>query len=118
MQDDQIREAINAHCHAPTVGDFNAEHDIYDDKAICDYPRSGERILGRANLQAMRSHRPGKPSGFKARGMLGHWDLWITEYTITYQGRRAYIPARRKHSKAKRTALNEASLRTGRNSCR
>jgi len=38
------------HWHASAAGDANAEHDIYDDDAICDYPQSGERILGRSNL--------------------------------------------------------------------
>ena len=54
----------------PAVGDLNAEHDIYDDDAICDYPQSGERILGRSNRQALRSHHPGKPSGFEIKRML------------------------------------------------
>jgi len=61
MQEEQIREALNAHWHASAAGDANAEHDIYDDDAICDYPQSGERILGRNNLQALRTHHPGKP---------------------------------------------------------
>ena len=52
MQEEQIRKALNTHWHASAVGDANAEHDIYDDDAICDYPQSGERILGRSNLQA------------------------------------------------------------------
>jgi hypothetical protein len=65
MEEEQIREALNAHWHASAIGDVNAEHDIYDDDAICDYPQSGERILGRSNLQALRSHHPGKPSGFQ-----------------------------------------------------
>jgi ketosteroid isomerase-like protein len=90
MQEEQIRAALNAHWHASAVGDANAEHDIYDDDVICDYPQSGERILGRSNLQALRSHHPGKPSGFKVKRILGNGDLWITEYTITYQGRLAY----------------------------
>src|SRR5277367_1906638 len=90
MEDEQIREALNAHWHASATGDVNAEHDIYEDDAICDYPQSGERILGRSNLQALRSHHPGKPSGFNIRRMLGKGDLWITEYTITYQGKSAY----------------------------
>ena len=90
MQEDPIREALNAHWRASAVGDANAEHDIYDDNAICDSPQSGERILGRSNLQALRSHHPGKPSGFDVRRILGKGDLWITEYTITYQGRLAY----------------------------
>jgi hypothetical protein len=46
--------------------------------------------VGRGNLQALRSHHPGKPSGFNVRRVLGQGDLWITEYTITYQGRAAY----------------------------
>jgi hypothetical protein len=90
MEEGQIREALNAHWHASAVGDANAEHDIYDDDAICDYPQSSERILGRSNLQALRSHHPGKPSGFNVKRILGKGDLWITEYIITYQGRPAY----------------------------
>jgi hypothetical protein len=90
MQEEQIRKALDTHWHASTVGDVNSEHDIYDDDAICDYPQSDERILGRSNLQALRSHHPGKPSGFNVRRMLGNENLWITEYTITYQERLAY----------------------------
>ncbi len=81
MGEEQIREALDAHWQASAVG----EHGIYDDDAICDYPQSGERILGRSNLQALRSHHPGKPSSFKVRRMLGNGDLWITEYTKNYR---------------------------------
>jgi len=90
MGDEYNREVLNAHWHASAVGDLDAEHAIYDDNAICDYPQSGERIVGRNNLQALRGHHPGRPSGFSVRRMLGKGDLWITEYTITYQGRPAY----------------------------
>ena len=88
--EDQIRTALNTHWQASAAGDANAEHDIYDDNAICDYPQSGERILGRSNLQALRTHHPGKPSGFQVKRILGNGELWITEYSITYQGRVAY----------------------------
>jgi hypothetical protein len=90
MHEEQILEALNAHWHASAAGDLDAEHDIYEDDAICDYPQSGERIFGRRNLQAVRSHHPGKPSGFNVRRILGVADLWITEYTIEYQGRPAF----------------------------
>jgi hypothetical protein len=90
MEEEQIRKALNAHWRASAVGDSNAEHDIYDDYVICDYPQSGEQILGRNNLQALRGHHPGKPSGFKVKRILGKGDLWITEYTITYQGRSTF----------------------------
>jgi hypothetical protein len=90
VEEQQIREALDAHWRASALGDADAEHDIYDDDAICDYPQSGERILGRRNLQALRSHHPGKPSGFNVKRIVGKGDLWITEYTIIYQGQPAF----------------------------
>lgn len=90
MEEEQIREALKAHWQASAAGDINAEHDIYDDGVICDYPQSGERIVGRDNLQALRSHHPGKPSGFKVKRMVGQGNIWITEYTINYQEQTAF----------------------------
>jgi hypothetical protein len=90
MEEQQIREALNAHWQASATGDINAEHDIYDDNVVCEYPQSGERILGRHNLQALRGHHPGKPSGFKVRRITGTGNLWITEYTINYKRQSAY----------------------------
>jgi len=53
-----------------------------------EYPQSGERIRGRHNVQALRSQHPARPSGFVVRRMVGEGDLWVTEYVITYDGRR------------------------------
>ncbi|HEX3986028.1 MAG TPA: nuclear transport factor 2 family protein [Acidobacteriaceae bacterium] len=89
-EEKQIRETLQAHWHASAIGHADAEHDIYADDAICDYPQSGERILGRKNLQALRSHHPGKPSGFSVRRIVGQGSLWVTEYTILYQGQSAF----------------------------
>jgi hypothetical protein len=86
MDEAGIRKALDAHWRASADGDLDAEHDIYDDAAICDYPQSGERIVGRANLQALRGHHPGKPSGFEVRRIVGSGPLWVTEYRISYQG--------------------------------
>jgi ketosteroid isomerase-like protein len=90
MSEEEIREALNAHWRASAAGDADAEHAIYDDNAICDYPQSGERIFGRSNLQALRSHHPGKPSGFEVKRIIGKGDLWLTEYTIVYKGQTAF----------------------------
>jgi hypothetical protein len=90
MEEQKMREALDAHWQASATGDANAEHNIYADDAICDYPQSGERILGRSNLQALRTHHPGKPSGFKVRRIVGSANLWVTEYTIIYQGKPAF----------------------------
>jgi ketosteroid isomerase-like protein len=90
MQDATIREALEAHWQASAAGDLDAEHDIYDDDVVCDYPQSGERIVGRKNLQALRGHHPDRPSGFNVRRIQGEGPLWITEYTIAYQGSVAF----------------------------
>jgi hypothetical protein len=90
MEEREIRVALDRHWAASASGDQNAEHEIYADDAVCDYPQSGERILGRQNLQALRSHHPGKPAGFEIRRLFGSGELWITEYTIVYLGRLAY----------------------------
>ena len=78
------RIALDQHWAASASGDVETEHQIYDDNVLCDYPQSGEKILGRRNLQALRGHHPGKPSGFKIRRIVGAGDLWITEYVINY----------------------------------
>ena len=70
MQEEQIREALNRHWQASAAGDADTEHDIYDVDSTCDYPQSGERILGRGNLQALRSHHPGKPSGLDRKSVV------------------------------------------------
>jgi hypothetical protein len=71
------------------AGDADAEHDIYDDDAICDYPQSGERTLGKKFAGAEESSSR-EAIGFEVKRILRHGDLWITEYTIMYQGRQAY----------------------------
>src|SRR5262249_37315358 len=75
------------HWKASATGDLEAEHEIYEENAVCDYPQSGEKIRGRRNLQALREHHPGKPSGFEVRRIVGADDLWVTEYVINYQGK-------------------------------
>ena len=112
MDEEQIRKALNAHWQASAAGDANAEHDIYDDNAICDYPQSGERIFGRKNLQALRSHHPGKPAGFNVKRILGKGDLWITEYTITYQGRAAFTVKRRRPRPSTASACSGSATAT------
>lgn len=84
---EQIEAALRQHWAASAAGNQNLEHEIYDEQVTCDYPQSGERIHGKRNLQVLRSRHPGKPAGFNIRRLFGSGKLWITEYTITYQGR-------------------------------
>jgi hypothetical protein len=88
VNDPQILAALQRHWTASAAGDQEAEHEIYHDDAIVEYPQSGERIRGRHNVQALRSHHPARPSGFVVRRIVGGGDLWVTEYVIAYDGRR------------------------------
>jgi len=87
MTDVDIRAALDRHWAASAAGDQEAEHEIYQDTAVVEYPQSGERIRGRNNVRALRSHHPSKPSGFVVRRITGSGDLWVTEYVILYDGR-------------------------------
>ncbi|MFZ0222497.1 MAG: nuclear transport factor 2 family protein [Candidatus Nitrosopolaris sp.] len=87
MENQQIRVALDKHWAAPAAGDVEKEHDIYDDDVVVDYPQSGERIISRHNIQALRGHHPSKLSGFTIRRIIGNGDLWITEYVIVYDER-------------------------------
>ena len=87
MENQQIRVALDKHWAASAAGDIEKEHDIYDDDVVVDYPQSGERIISRHNIQALRGHHPSKLSGFTIRRIIGNGDLWITEYVIVYDER-------------------------------
>src|SRR3954463_767807 len=89
MDEQDIRKALHRHWAASAAGDQDAEHEIYHDDVTVDYPQSGERIHGRRNLQALRSHHPAKLD-FSIRRILGGGDLWITEYLIDYDGKPAF----------------------------
>jgi len=90
IDEHKIREAIDQHWAASAAGDQVAEHEIYQDDVVCEYPQSGEIIRGRQNLQALRSHHPGRPSGFTVRRIVGEGNLWVSEYMINYGDKRAF----------------------------
>jgi len=89
MEDTDIRAALERHWAASDANDFETEHDIYRDNAVLDYPQSGERIRGRANIQASRTAQPNKKR-FTIRRISGSGPLWITEYVLAYDGAPSY----------------------------
>lgn len=50
MDDQAILAALQRHWAASDANDFEAEHDIYREDAVLDYPQSGERIRGRRTI--------------------------------------------------------------------
>jgi ketosteroid isomerase-like protein len=86
LADDDIRRAIQHHWEAADAGDQEGVHEIYSEDVVVEWPQSGERVPGRANIKALRENHP-SVLGFKPRRILGGGDLWLTEYVITYDGR-------------------------------
>jgi hypothetical protein len=85
MDDRTTRETLKRHWNASDAGDFEVEHEIYREDAVLDYPQSGERIRGRKNIQQSRVVQPNKKR-FTVRRIVGSGDLWITEFTLAYDG--------------------------------
>src|SRR5690349_21387465 len=60
MEDREIRAALERHWAASDANDFEAEHQIYREDAVLEYPQSGERIRGRRKIQESRTVQPNK----------------------------------------------------------
>jgi SnoaL-like domain len=89
MRDQEIRAALDRHWAASDANDFEAEHSIYREDAVLEYPQSGERIRGRRNIQITRAKQPSKKR-FAVRRVIGSGDLWVTEHILTYDGKPSY----------------------------
>ena len=61
MGDHDVRVALRRHWAASDANDFATEHQIYRADAVLEYPQSGERIRGRANIEASRVVLSGSP---------------------------------------------------------
>ena len=90
MKQREVRAALDRHWAASDANDFEAEHDIYRENAVLEYPQSGERIRGRANIEASRVAQP-STKRFTVRRTLGGSDLWISELVMTYDGQPNYV---------------------------
>jgi SnoaL-like domain len=86
---DQIRAALEEHWRASESGDTEAEHAMYAEDAILDYPQSGERFRGRSTIAAQRGGHPAERH-FTVIRITGGADLWISECIITYGGTPTY----------------------------
>jgi hypothetical protein len=89
MDDRTVRSALQRHWDASDANDFEAEHEIYHEDAVLDYPQSGERIHGRRNIQESRFVQPNKKR-FSVRRIAGNGDFWVTEFVLSYDGIPSY----------------------------
>jgi limonene-1,2-epoxide hydrolase len=81
------RSIVQGLWQALNDSDFKVAADYYDDSAVQEWPQSGERIVGKANIMAINENYPGMPKA-TARRIQGAGDLWISEVTLDYSGDR------------------------------
>jgi ketosteroid isomerase-like protein len=90
MQQDEIRAALHRHWAASDASDFAAEHEIYHDDALLEYPQSGERIRGRDHIRQSRATQPSQKR-FTVSRILGAESLWVSELTVSYDGAAFFV---------------------------
>jgi hypothetical protein len=89
MDDRTALAALKRHWDASDASDFEAEHEIYCEDAVLEYPQSGERIRGRHDIRESRSVQPNKKR-FTLQRIVGSGDLWVTEFILSYDGIPSY----------------------------
>ena len=89
MNHQGVQGALELHWKASDAGDFAVEHEIYDEAAVLTYPQSGERIVGRSDIQQSRYVQPNEKR-FTVTRIIGSADLWITEFILSYGGKPSY----------------------------
>jgi hypothetical protein len=89
MNHQDMHAALELHWKASDAGDLAVEHEIYDEAAVLNYPQSGERIVGRGNIQESRYVQP-NVKRFAVTRIIGSGDLWITELILSYDGKPSY----------------------------
>jgi hypothetical protein len=88
MDETTARALIQEHFEWASKDEVRASA-IYAEDVVLEFPQSGERIRGRANVIAFRSAYPAQIT-FEMHRTIGCQDLWVNEYTIRYNGERPH----------------------------
>lgn len=84
MRREKVRDLLLHHL-THSGGDSDRAHEIYHDDAVLEFPQSGERFRGKANLQGFREQYPAQVT-FEPREIRGSGDFWVAEGRVLYDG--------------------------------
>jgi SnoaL-like domain len=80
---EEVRELL-LHQWKYTGGPNEAKaSELYHDDAVLEFPQSGERFSGKANIQGWREKYPAR-LGFEPREIRGSGDIWVAEGRLHY----------------------------------
>ncbi len=83
------REVVERYGRAVAAADMDAMVAVLHDDVIDEYPQSGERVVGKANMRALVEHYPGAeqaPLHGTVTKVVGAEDEWVVgpSYTMTH----------------------------------
>jgi hypothetical protein len=81
---EEVRDKLLQHLKYSAV-DGDKAHEIYHDDAVLEFPQSGERFRGKANMQGFREQYPAEVT-FEPREIRGSGDVWVAEGRVLYDG--------------------------------
>ena len=85
MRYEEVRELLLRHWRYTGGPNEAKASEIYHEDAVLEFPQSGERFCGKANIQGWRQEHPAQLD-FEPREIRGSGDLWIGEGRLLYDG--------------------------------
>lgn len=83
MNDVEIRAALERYW--ANITDPDVANQLYHDDLVLEFPQGGERIVGLANVRAMRETYPADVA-FALRRLRGGGAHWVAECVVSYDG--------------------------------
>jgi len=83
------REIVERFGEALAAADLDAQTALFHDDIVDEYPQSGERVVGKANLRAIVEHYPGtdrRPIHGEVSKLVGANDEWVVgpSFNVTH----------------------------------
>jgi ketosteroid isomerase-like protein len=86
MENQVILDRLYDHVWIGENPDFSVMDEVFADDAVLEYPQSGERVRGRANIRAVEESYPALPKvTIRRKVVVG--DLGVVESDLDYQGK-------------------------------
>jgi ketosteroid isomerase-like protein len=86
MENQVILDRLYDHVWIGEDPDFSVMDEVFADDAVLEYPQSGERVRGRANIRAVEESYPALPKvTIRRKVVVG--DLGVVESDLDYQGK-------------------------------
>jgi SnoaL-like protein len=82
---EKARELLLYHLRYSGGMDLVRAHETHHDDAVLEFPQSGERFVGKANILGFRQRYPARVD-YEPRRLRGSGDLWVLEGRGFYDG--------------------------------